>query len=57
MTSTCTCGCASASAVTEADACGCGCSAPAPPSREEQIRELRDLREKIDARLSELQEA
>lgn len=55
MASTCTCGCATASAITESEPCGCGCSATPPQSRDDEATELRQMRERIDERLSELE--
>lgn len=55
---TCTCGCATMPQVTNAEeACGCGCAccAQAPQSTDDEIRQLQELRQSIDRRLSELE--
>ncbi len=58
QTNTCGCGCSTMTAVTEArEACGCGCECcgdDQPKSREQEIAELRTLRESVDKRLTEL---
>ena len=53
----CGCGCSTMTVVTEAAepcACGCECCAEQEKSRDEEIAELRALRESVDKRLSEL---
>lgn len=53
----CSCGCATLPTVTEAEqACGCGCDCcgPAQLSREEEIRQLEELRDATERRLGEL---
>lgn len=57
VASTCTCGCGVTTEVTDAaEPCGCGCRCCNPPqSREEEVARLRQLRDDIDARLSELE--
>lgn len=54
---TCTCGCGVTTEVTQAgEACACGCQCCTPPdSRDEEVARLRDLRDRIDERLGELQ--
>lgn len=54
----CQCGCSSMTDVTNAaEPCGCGCACcdGKPQSKEEQIHELRRLRESVDSRLAELE--
>lgn len=54
---TCNCGCSTVTTVTNAEqACGCGCDccAPGELSREDEIAELRHLRESADERLKRL---
>lgn len=56
-TGTCTCGCGALVQVTNAEeACGCGCACctPAAVTREEEIAQLRRLRESVEGRLEEL---
>lgn len=57
IASTCTCGCGVTTEVTEAaEPCGCGCRCCNPPqSRDEEVTRLRQLRDDIDERLSELE--
>ena len=54
----CGCGCGEMTTVTNAsDPCGCGCACCAdesPKTPEQEIAELRALRESVDRRLSEL---
>ncbi len=61
MTDTaCSCGCGTLMTITEGrEACGCGCDccAPVGKSREEEITELRHLRDATERRLAELEEA
>lgn len=54
----CTCGCSTLTTITNAEQacrCGCECCAPGQMSREEEIAELRRLRESADRRLQELE--
>ena len=56
-TDTCNCGCSTVTTITNAEqACGCGCDccAPGELTREEEIAELRRLRESADERLKQL---
>lgn len=57
IASTCTCGCGVTTEVTEAaEPCGCGCQCcNRPQSRDEEVARLRQLRDDIDERLSELE--
>lgn len=53
----CTCGCSTMTAITNAAepcACGCECCAAEPSTREEEIAELRSLRDAAERRLAEL---
>lgn len=52
----CSCGCGTMTAVTEAaEPCGCGCSCCGDDiSAEDEVAQLRTLRESIDQRLAEL---
>lgn len=53
----CTCGCSTMTTVTNAEqACGCGCDccAPSELTRDQEITQLRRLRESADQRLEEL---
>jgi len=58
MATTCGCGCGSMTAVTNAnEACGCGCECcgtDSSKSPEQEISELKALRESIDRRLADL---
>lgn len=54
----CTCGCSTLTSITKAEqacACGCDCCTPAQLSREDEIAELRQLRDAADRRLEELE--
>jgi hypothetical protein len=56
--STCTCGCGAMTTVTEAEqtcTCGCACCAPVDRTRDEEIAELRELRDAVEQRLAELE--
>ena len=56
----CQCGCASMTQVTQAaEPCGCGCEccANTSKSRNDELTELRSLRDSVNARLAELEEA
>lgn len=57
IASTCTCGCGVTAEVTEAaETCDCGCQCCNPPqTRDEEVARLRQLRDDIDERLSELE--
>lgn len=55
----CGCGCGEMSVVSRAEDCSCGCEccgSAQPKSPEQEIAELRVLRESIDRRLSELEQ-
>jgi hypothetical protein len=57
-TDVCNCGCSTMTTITQAEqACGCGCDccAPGQLSRDEEIEQLRRLRESADERLEELE--
>jgi hypothetical protein len=57
-TNACSCGCSTVTTITNAEqACGCGCDccAPSQLSRDEEIAQLRRLRESADERLNELE--
>lgn len=54
----CQCGCNVVTDVTNANepcGCGCACCSDAPKRTEDQVTELRALRERIDQRLAELE--
>ncbi len=56
---TCNCGCSTVTTVTAADqACGCGCDCCHTDEldRDEEIVQLRSLRDSVDRRLARLQE-
>ena len=56
-TNTCNCGCSTVATLTNAEQacrCGCDCCAPSELTREEEIAELRQLRESADKRLKQL---
>lgn len=56
-TATCNCGCSTVTIITDAKQtcdCGCDCCAPGELTREEEIAELRRLRESADDRLRQL---
>lgn len=56
-TGSCNCGCSTVTTITNAEqacACGCDCCAPGELSREEEIAELRQLREAAEERLKRL---
>lgn len=56
-TATCSCGCGTMTLVTKAEAacdCGCACCAETPTSPDDEIAQLRELRESVQRRLTEL---
>lgn len=56
----CQCGCNVVTDVTNASepcGCGCACCADTPKTAEEEITELRTLRNKVEQRLSELEKS
>lgn len=58
MADQCSCGCGTMTVVTNAEeecGCGCACCATTAKSREDEIAELRTLRESIERRLAELE--
>lgn len=57
-TNACNCGCSTMTTITNAEhACGCGCDccAPSQLTREEELVQLRRLRQSADERLKELE--
>lgn len=57
MTEACSCGCSTLLQITNAEqACGCGCACCAPEklTREDEVEQLRQLRDSVERRLMEL---